>query len=81
MTPAAYDRQTGSRYTSEKFVSLSTRLIAVALFPLLVSLSLDAIVVTNRIFEDNDLAMSTGICVFFMFAFLWYGLPRLIRRR
>lgn len=77
MTPAAYDRQVHCMHATENFVRLSSRLIAIALLPLMTALCLDTYLVTKHILEDQTIALLTTGGVAVLFSTLWYVFPRI----
>lgn len=76
MAPAAYDRMTDPYEVSDKFIRLSSATIALALIPLLVSLSLDIFVIGQMIFHNEMLSGLIAIGLACFMAVLWFLVPR-----
>jgi hypothetical protein len=80
MAPASYHRIAEKGIVSRRFVELGSRLLALAMLPLMLGLSMDLFVVSRLIL--NSLSISIGIagmalCLFFA---LWYLFPWMERR-
>jgi hypothetical protein len=80
MAPASYHRIAEKGIVSRRFVELGSRLLALAMLPLMLGLSMDLFVVSRLIL--NSLSISIGIasmalCLFFA---LWYVFPWMERR-
>jgi hypothetical protein len=80
MTPASYHRITERGIVSQRFVEIASRLLALAMLPLMLGLTLDLFVVSRLIL--NDVAISIGIVavLVIMFFGLWYVFPWIERR-
>ncbi len=77
MTPAAYHRICEPERTSLFFTRLASALVAAAMVPLLLAISLDVYVVT-RLSLPNDnpwLGLVLAISAFIVFVTLWIALP------
>jgi hypothetical protein len=82
MTPAAYHRQTGAGRITSHFVTLATRLIMMAMWPLTVGIALDTYLIGRLIFPDSlNTAATAGAAVFLLLAGLWFAFPLLARLR
>jgi hypothetical protein len=81
MTPAGYHRIAERGIVSRRFVVIASRLLAMAMLPLMLGLSADLFVVSRLIL--NDVPPSAGIAGAFLilFAGLWYLFPWVERRR
>jgi hypothetical protein len=77
MTPAAFDRQYHSHHATEAFVRLSSRLVAIALCPLMAALALDTYLVVKHILENEVFGLITAAGLTILCTCLWYVLPRL----
>ena len=75
MTPAAYHRHAERGQVSRRFVSLASRLLSLAMLPLLIGLAIDTYVITDLV--TNNLMLSAGIggSVLIVLALLWFFLP------
>jgi Family of unknown function (DUF6328) len=81
MAPAAYHRIAEPEFGSEFFVHLTSKLIAVAMVPLVISLTLDVYLVTLLIVRNVLVSAAMAISVFAVFAGLWFAYPLVRRRR
>jgi len=77
MTPAAYHRICEPRRTSMFFVQLGSVLVAAAMVPLLLGISLDVYVVTRMALPEEDpwLGVTLGLAAFLVFVALWIAFP------
>ena len=73
MTPAAYHRIVEPETGSEFFVRLTSTLIATAMVPLMISLTLDVYVVANLVAQRPITSAAMAILVFVTFGGLWFG--------
>jgi hypothetical protein len=75
MTPAAYHRIVEPETGSEFFVRLTSTLIATAMVPLMISLTLDVYVVANLVVRSQILSAAIATLVFVTFGGLWFAYP------
>ena len=77
MTPAAYHRICEPGRTSMYFTRLASALVAAAMVPLLLSISLDIYMVTRLALPASDpwLAVVFAILTFVVYVSLWIGFP------
>lgn len=80
MAPAAYHRQVERNSVSQRFVDYTSRLLCLGMIPLLLSLSVDAYVVTNVALDSGNLALLIGGFSFSVLFILWYVIPYYARR-
>lgn len=80
MTPAAYHRQVERGRVSRRFVDLASRLLTVAMVPLMVGICLDTYLIARLILGDRTAAASVAGGVAVVLAGLWYALPAFCRR-
>jgi len=80
MTPAAYHRQAERGQVSDYLIKLASRLIALAMLPLMIGICLDAYVVSRMILE-NTTAVAIALALLCLFSILWFIFPRLHRRK
>jgi hypothetical protein len=80
MTPAAYHRLAEQTTISKFFVWLAPWLIAVALFPLMLGLTLEVYLLGLLVLGDakTSLAVSTPIFLA-VFSMLWFAFPLVMR--
>jgi Family of unknown function (DUF6328) len=81
MTPAAYHRQAERGQLSAYFIDLASRLITLAMVPLMLGICLDAFVVARLILEDVAAAAIVALTLLCLFSALWFVFPRLRSRR
>ena len=75
MTPAAFDRQTGSRIVTASFLRLATRLLVWSMVPLAIGISLEFYLI-GTVIVDGALARVLAAVLFALFITLWFVLPR-----
>jgi hypothetical protein len=75
LTPAAYHRHVERRIVSERFVSMSSRLLTWSLVPFMVGICLDTYLIGKLILKDIAPALIAGLGVFLVLAGLWFVLP------
>jgi hypothetical protein len=80
MTPAAYHRTRQRTFVTRRFLVVASALLAGALFPLLLGLSLDAYVLAYIVTKDVYVSLGLSIGIFAVIGGLWYVFPRLVDR-
>lgn len=77
MTPAAYHRISEPGRASLYFTRLASALVAAAMVPLLLSISLDIYVVTRLSLPDGErwIGVTLGAAAFVVFVALWIAFP------
>ncbi len=80
MAPAAYHRQAERGTVSKFFAHYASRLIAVAMLPLLVAISLEVSLVAYAILAQIGLSVLCGTSLALLFLWLWFIFPALRRR-
>lgn len=80
MAPAAYHRQVERGKVTRRFVDLSSRLLTVAMLPLITAFSLDTYLVSRLILDEPTMSAVVAGIVAIVLAGLWYGLPAICRR-
>lgn len=77
MTPAAYHRICEPERTSTFFVQLASGLVAAAMVPLLLGVSLDVYVVTRMALPEGEpwVGIALALVSFAVFASLWIAFP------
>jgi hypothetical protein len=75
MTPASYHRIAEKGIVSRRFVELGSRLLAFAMLPLMLGITIDLFVVARLIL--NNVGFSVGIAALFvlLFLLLWFVFP------
>jgi hypothetical protein len=81
MTPAAYHRMVEPRGVSSFFVRLASRLIALAMVPLMVALCVEVYILATVVFSDHFTSVALGLSLFAVFAGLWFVLPAVMIAR
>ena len=79
MTPAAYDRIVSESRVSRRFVALASRLISIAMVPLMVGIALEIYIVSLTVVGDPRPAAGVALATALLFAALWFALPWLRR--
>jgi hypothetical protein len=80
MTPAAYHRQVGRGRVSRRFVDLASRLLTIAMLPLIAGLCLDTYLIARLILANGTGAALVAGGVALVLASLWFVLPAFCRR-
>jgi uncharacterized protein DUF6328 len=80
MTPVAYHRLAERRTVSQLFLNLASVLIAAAMLPLMVALSLEVYIV-GQIIVGNAMASFAAAALFILTGVLWFGFPLSMRKR
>lgn len=75
MAPTAYHRIVEPESGSEFFVRFASRLVAAAMAPLMVSLSIDVYVVARVILADAAAAAAVAVVLFVVLASMWFVYP------
>jgi len=75
MTPAAYHRIAMRGRISTRFTKLASRMIAIAMAPLALSIGLDSIVVVQMVVNNIWVAAAIGLGLTMLFAILWFAWP------
>ena len=79
MTPAAYHRQVERGRVSQRFIDLSSKLLTIAMLPLIAALCLDTYLIAQLILRDTAMAVIVAGAATFMLIGLWYALPAFCR--
>jgi hypothetical protein len=80
MTPAAYHRQAELGTVTEYFVRMSSKIIAIAMIPLMLGLCLDVYILGTLITGRAGFGAAVGGMLLAIFAALWFGFPWLALR-
>jgi hypothetical protein len=82
MTPAAWQRLVEPEQVSRRFIVLGSRYVTTAMAVLMLSLSLDASVVTSLVFDGATApAVVCGAVLALGYSVLWFAWPSWSRRR
>lgn len=75
MTPAAYHRQTAPREASDGFIMLASRLLLIAMAPLMLGIVLDFYLIAHIILGSVLLSLILAGVLLAIFVVAWYVLP------
>jgi DMSO reductase anchor subunit len=81
MMPAAWHRIVEPHQVSATTVSLASKMICCALFPLAVGLALDIYVVLLLVSDSEPLSISVAALTLLILVCLWFLIPSLWRKR
>ena len=81
MTPASIHRHIGAREVTDRFISISTRLLLISMYPLAVGISTDFYLIARIILESAQIALILSLILFFTFSILWFIFPRKIAKQ
>jgi hypothetical protein len=76
MAPAAYHRQKDPQSVGEDFISIATRLLLYAMFPLMIALGLEFFLISRLITNNITLSILLTVLLVSLFSTLWFVLPR-----
>jgi Family of unknown function (DUF6328) len=75
MTPAAYHRIAARGMVSRHFVGLASRFLECAMFPLMLSITVDIFLLARLILDNAALGAGIALVTVLMFFGLWYVFP------
>ncbi len=75
MTPAAYHRLVERGTVSQFFIDLSSTLIASAMIPLIMAISLEVLILGKLILGRGWASIAAAGCTFILFVLLWFVYP------
>jgi hypothetical protein len=75
MTPAAYHRIAEKGTVSRRFVEIASRLLAIAMLPLVAGITVDLFVVARLILKDVTFSVAIATLAVILFVGLWYVFP------
>jgi hypothetical protein len=75
MTPAAYHRIAARGMVSRHFIELASRFLECAMFPLMLSITVDIFLLARFILDNAAIAAGIALVTVFMFFGLWYVFP------
>jgi HAMP domain-containing protein len=81
LAPAAVHRIAFAGEDDERFHTIGTILISIALVPLALSIAADVLIATWKLFNSTAVAAAGACAALTLFLLLWYGVPLLLRRR
>lgn len=76
MAPAAYHRQAERNFISKYLVNYASRLITVAMVPLLLAIAIDVGLVSNIITKSVAISFAVAIALLSFFTWFWFVVPR-----
>jgi hypothetical protein len=77
MAPAAYHRQCHLDTLTRRFIMVSSRLLLLAMIPLLAGICIDSYLIASMILKHRAAAVAVAVALGVVFVFLWFILPRL----
>ncbi|HEX6567282.1 MAG TPA: DUF6328 family protein [Chthoniobacterales bacterium] len=80
MTPASYHRIAEKGVVSRHFVEIGSRLLALAMLPLMLGVSADIFIVARLIIKDIRVCLALTVLMVILFVTLWYVFPWIERR-
>ena|SRR5579885_180463 len=80
MAPAAYHRLTHLETISRRFIVISSRLLLVSMFPLIVGICLDFFLIADLIVENDALSIGLAITLFLAYVIPWFIVPLVYHR-
>jgi Family of unknown function (DUF6328) len=80
MTPAAYHRQAEPHRVSRQFIKLASRLMTLAMVPLMLGLCLDLYVVANAVLANGAASAALAAMFLALFLTLWFVFPQIRKR-
>jgi len=80
MTPASYHRIAEKGTVSRRFVEIASRLLTLAMFPLMLGMTADLFLVTRLVLNNVALSIAIAVVLVFVFFGLWYLFPWIERR-
>ena len=81
MAPAAFHRQRHPRHATQQLLDVGSRMLLIALVPLMLGIALDFYLIARLILGDFILSALLASVLVILFAWLWFGFPRWYRRR
>jgi hypothetical protein len=81
MAPAALHRQTEPLAISQRFITISSRLLMASMAPLAVGICLDVYLIARIIAGSREVAGVVAAFLLGIFLVFWLLLPRAVRRR
>jgi hypothetical protein len=81
MTPASIHRHIGAREVTDRFISISTRLLVIAMYPLAVGISTDFYLIARIILQSTEIALILSLLLLAICSFFWFILPRKIAKK
>ena len=80
MTPASYHRIAEKGTVSRRFVEIASRLLTLAMFPLMLGMTADLFLVARLVLNNVALSIAIAVVLVFVFFGLWYLFPWIERR-
>ncbi len=81
MAPAAYHRQAERNFVSRHLANYASRLITVAMMPLLIAIAIDVGLVAIMITSNRMFSVVLAIALALFFAWFWFVVPRSYRKK
>lgn len=81
MAPAAYHRLTHLQTISRRFIVISSRLLLLSMFPLIVGICLDFFLIADLIVEHDLLSVGLSVALLLAYVIPWFIVPLSARHR
>jgi hypothetical protein len=81
MTPASIHRHIGAREVSDRFISISTKLLVISMYPLALGISTDFYLIARMILESPPIAFILALLLLMTCCTLWFIYPRKIGKQ
>lgn len=81
MTPASIHRHIGAREVTDRFISISTRLLVISMYPLALGISTDFYLIARIILGSRQVAFILALVLLVTFCILWFVFPRKIGKQ
>lgn len=81
MTPASIHRHIGAREVTDRFITISTRLLVIAMYPLAIGISTDFYLIARVILQSTEIALILALLLLVTCSLLWFVLPRKIGKQ
>lgn len=80
MAPAAYQRQAEPHQITRRFLTLTSRMLSVGMFTLMLSLLLDCYLIAWIILRQKVVSVLITLTLGLLYVGLWFVFPRLMKR-
>jgi hypothetical protein len=81
MTPASIHRHIGAREVTDRFITISTRLLVISMYPLAIGISTDFYLISRVILQSTQIALVLALLLLVTFSLLWFVWPRKIGKQ
>jgi Family of unknown function (DUF6328) len=81
MTPASIHRHIGAREVTDRFITISTRLLVISMYPLAIGISTDFYLIARIILNSTEVALILALLLLAVCSLLWFVLPHKIGKQ